>query len=209
MARCREVEERATQTLAWAQRHLGLLDVALDHLTLGRAALYRVVLSGYAGQKGTVPLSRGEEEMERDKAGQKGTVPFSLRENWDSPLQAARRELAAAVDGLRDAGRQDHLPRGLLSRAWLGWLKGEDEQARADLDEAWQIAERGSMRLFMADVLLHRARCFAAGPDRARALDDVAQARRLIDQCGYHRRDAELAVAEAALGEGRGVDSSQ
>jgi hypothetical protein len=28
--------------------------------------------------------------------------------------------------------------------------------------------------------------------------DDLAQARRLIDECGYHRRDEELADAEEA-----------
>ena len=50
------------------------------------------------------------------------------------------------------------------------------------------------MRLFMADVLLHRARLFR---DKAA----LAEARKLIDECAYHRRDAELADAkEAAKG---------
>ena len=62
---------------------------------------------------------------------------------------------------------------------------------RADLDEAWRIAGRGSMRLHMADVWLHRARLFR---DKAA----LAEARKLIAECGYHRRDAELADAEEA-----------
>jgi hypothetical protein len=43
----------------------------------------------------------------------------------------------------------------------------------------------------MADVLLHRGRLF--GDNVA-----LAQARELIDECGYHRRDGELADAEEA-----------
>ena len=67
------------------------------------------------------------------------------------------------MDGLRRAGTQDHLPRGLLTRAWLRFLTGArtgPESAQEDLDEAWEIAERGPMRLFMADIHLHRARLF-------------------------------------------------
>ena len=32
--------------------------------------------------------------------------------------------------------------------------------AQSDLDEAWEIAERGPMPLFLADIHLHRARLF-------------------------------------------------
>jgi hypothetical protein len=41
---CRAIEQRATQTLQWSKPHLNLLDDALNHLTLGRAALYAWVL---------------------------------------------------------------------------------------------------------------------------------------------------------------------
>jgi len=59
------------------------------------------------------------------------------------------------------------------------------------LDEAWQIAARGPMRLFMADCLLNRARLF-------RDTASLAKARDLIDECDYHQRDEELADAEEA-----------
>jgi hypothetical protein len=43
---CRAVSQRASQTLKWAQdSKASLLTIALDHLTLGRAALYEVVLA--------------------------------------------------------------------------------------------------------------------------------------------------------------------
>ena len=96
------------------------------------------------------------------------------------------------------------------------------------------------MRLFMADILLHRVRLFlcgkrsgASGTQPTGSLraeregasgthptdsaprthsvwspypwgspkEDLAAARKLIEECGYHRRDEELADAEAAMEE--------
>jgi len=59
------------------------------------------------------------------------------------------------------------------------------------MPEAWEIAERGSMKLHMADVHLHRARLFR---DKA----ELAEARALIEECGYWRRKEELEDAEKA-----------
>ena len=108
------VSERAAQTLKWAERNnFGLLNIALDHLTLGRAALYAAILEG-------------------------------------SSLDPCRAPLQHTVDGLRRAGHSYDLPRGLLTRAWLRSLEGRrtgPESAQSDLDEAWEIAERGPMKL--------------------------------------------------------------
>ena len=85
------------------------------------------------------------------------------RARSDAPYQIARHELDAAVDGLRRAGQQQYLPLGLLTRPWLRVLTGAAtgaESAQEDLDEAWEIAERGPMKLFLADIHLHRARLF-------------------------------------------------
>jgi hypothetical protein len=158
---CHAVEQRAAQTLKWAEQHLGLSDVALDHLTLGRAALLRAVLDNSAIQ-----------------------TP-------QSALAQAIEKLNATVDGLRAAGQQDDMPRGLLSRAWLHTLTNNPTAAHADLDEAWQIATRGDMRLFMADIRLHRARLFR---DKA----ELHKAHELIEQYGYWRRKEELEDAETA-----------
>ena len=168
----RDIEQRATQRLQWVTSTQWLLDIALDHLTLGRAALYGAILEGGAGQS---------------------------TERW----QTAVTHQDAAVHGLRDAGQLDHLPRGLLTRAWLRRVQGQPDLARQDLDEAWQIAERSSMRLFMADVHLSRLRLFGrtdpypwrTHPDGTPRTppDDLTAAHRLITDSGYHRRDAELA----------------
>ena len=115
------------------------------------------------------------------------------------------------MSGLRRAGQQDDLPRGLLTRAWLRFLTGArtgPESAQSDLDEAWEIAERGPMPLFMADIHLYRARLFHGvtpypwdkdeqGKPRG-PKDDLAAARKLIEQCGYWRRKEELEDAEEA-----------
>jgi len=111
--------------------------------------------------------------------------------NRQSKIEQAREQLTAAVDGLRRAGQQDHIPNGLLSRAWLRFVEGDSDHVRADLDEAWEIAERGPMKLFMADIHLHRARLF-------RDKESLAKGAELIRKCGYWRRKEELADAEAA-----------
>jgi hypothetical protein len=177
---CRAVFQRAAQTLKIAEQNHWLLDIALDHLTLGRAALYEVVLAV-------------------------GGSPFK------TPNLELKTSIDAAVGGLRRAGTAHHTPRGLLTRAWLRFLNGGrtgPESAQEDLDEAWEIAERGPMRLHMADVLLYRARLFHgvkpypwatnASDNARRPKDDLAAARKLIEQCGYWRRKEELEDAEEA-----------
>jgi len=180
---CRAVSQRAAQTLDWWTHHFtnaSPLDIALEHLTLGRAALYAVVLRA-------------------------GGSPFKTQ---DLELKTS---IDAAVDGLRRAGQQFIFPYSLLTRGSLRFLTGArtgPESAQEDLDEAWEIAERGPMRLHMADIHLYRARLFhgvkpypwatdaegnARGPK-----DDLAAARKLIEQCGYWRRKEELEDAEEA-----------
>ena len=156
-----DVSERAEQTLKWDMPSRDLLSIALNHLTLGRAALYTSLLSS-------------------------GPTVDSIRE-------IARRHITAAVDGLRAAGYLDYVLRGLLTRAWLRHVDGDAAGAESDLNAAWEIAERGPMPLYQADIFLHRARLFS---DRTA----LAQARKLIDQHGYHRRDEELRDAESAPG---------
>lgn len=105
----------------------------------------------------------------------------------------AKTGIEEAVAGLRAAGVAHHLPRGLLTRSWLRFVTGDEEGARQDLDEAQEIAERGGMRLFLADIALYRARFFG---DRAA----LAEARRLVEECGYGRRLPEIVDLEEKLG---------
>ncbi len=199
---CLAVSRRAAQTLKWEEgiRGAPLLDFALHHLTLGRATLWATILERGAALP---PLQHPDESAALHN--------HERRSSLKAALQSANGELGAAVDGLRRAGQQILLPHGLLTRAWLRFLTGAGagpESAQEDLDEAWEIAERGPMRLFMADIHLYRARLFhevkpypwatdADGNARG-ARDDLAAARKLIEQCGYGRRKEELEDAEEA-----------
>jgi tetratricopeptide (TPR) repeat protein len=109
--------------------------------------------------------------------------------------------LGTAVDSLQRAGARHQIPRGLLTRAWLRLLEHNAAGAQADLDEAWDIAERGPMRLHLADIHLHRARLFFREKSYPwnSPQDDLTAAEKLIHDCGYHRRDRELADAKRAI----------
>jgi hypothetical protein len=174
-----EVERRAWQALPIDERTGWLLTPALDRLTLGRVHLLGLVLG------------------------------------WPAADRArAHVELDNALARLREATRSHHLPRVLLPRAWLHALEGQWDAARQRLDEAYGLATRGgtagSMKLHLIDTLLHRARLFArrkAEGGRRKKYPwegrtprmDLDEAAAMIDACGYHRRDAELADARAAL----------
>ncbi len=113
--------------------------------------------------------------------------------------------VAAAVNGLRAAGTMDHLPHGLLTASLYHFVHGEHDLALKHLAEAQQIAERGPMPLFLADIHLTRARLAGSvkeegGMMNVDAKAELAQAATLIRTLGYGRRYEELADAEAALG---------
>jgi hypothetical protein len=88
----------------------------------------------------------------------------------------------------------------MTSMQWTPRLNRSDTDL-VRLKRGWEIAERGSMKLFLADIHLHRARLFfreAQYPWESPQAD-LAAAEKLINDCGYHRRDEELADAKAAI----------
>jgi tetratricopeptide (TPR) repeat protein len=181
-----DVGRRARQTLEWAKRQsiAGLLTLALDNLSLGRAHLL------HAQREPNYPITNSLEFLDR------------------------------AVDGLRQAGTQHHIPRGLLARAEYYRLTGAFERARRDLDEAFTIATRGGMGLHLADCHLEYARLYLAilRPERSaegtqskdmramteeqlkeKAQDHWGTAKDMIEKTGYHRRDREVQELEEQL----------
>ena len=81
---------------------------------------------------------------------------------------------------------------------WRAWL-GDETGAEADLREVETIATRSGLRLCQTDLHLLRARLYATR-NPALAREHLAQARALVHDTSYHRRDAEIAVLEHALG---------
>ena len=158
-----DVLERGAAMLATVPSWYSLLDVALDHLSLGRAYLLAV---------------------------QRGTA---------ADLARAASHIQYAVDGLRRAGTQDHLPLALLARAGLHTHTRAFDLARKDLDETLTFATRCGFRLHEADAHLAYARLSLAEAHPALAADHLAKARAIIEATGYHRRDDELADLESTL----------
>ncbi len=107
--------------------------------------------------------------------------------------RALQSELSSVVARFRQTNMLDELPRALLTAAFFaGTLDNSHDEARHYLDQAEQIAERGPMPLYLADVYLHRARLF-------RDKLELAKARALIEKHGYWRRKDELEDAEALI----------
>jgi tetratricopeptide (TPR) repeat protein len=158
---CREVVERAKEAMQVAESNHWLLDIALNYLSLGRAHL---------------GLAQGMAESGEERA---------------AGLAQAAEHLEHAVAGLRRAGQEDDLPRGLLARAALRRVLGDVAGTRADLTEAQEIAERGRMRLHACDAHLEWARLCRALGDGDGEKKHRAQARALVEATGYERRRAE------------------
>lgn len=113
--------------------------------------------------------------------------------------------LDKAVEYLRQAGTEHHLPRGLLSRAGLYRLQLIFEPAQRDLNEAMTIATRGGMRLYEADCHLEYAWLYLAmgGDYKVDAQKSLAKAKAMINEMGYHRRDNEVKELEKQLMQGQ------
>jgi tetratricopeptide (TPR) repeat protein len=157
-------------------------------------------------------LSRAEQTLEWAKAGGGSLLTIALdhhslgRAHLLQALQEgsqdfpqAAEHLNQAVDGLRQAGTQHEIPRGLLARAELYRVQGEFDRAQHDIEEAITIAERGEMGLHQADCHLEYARLYLAMEDADRAREHLAIAKKMIEQMGYHRRDHELEELETML----------
>ena len=129
-----------------------------------------------------------------------------IRASLATPLPQPTLDLphvANAVNGLRAAGRSDYLPRGLLTASLYHFVRGEHDLAEKHLAEAQQIAARGPMPLFLADIHLTRARLAGRMKEEGGGMKvdpraELAQAAKLIRDHGYGRRTQELEDAEAA-----------
>jgi tetratricopeptide (TPR) repeat protein len=165
---CEDVRDRAHHAIEIAQSNNWILDIALDHLSLGRAHLGLALTSGASPD-----------------------------------FTEAAVYLDRAVDGLRQSGNEDDLPRGLLARAALRRLRDSPDDAASDLGEAQEIAERGHMRLHEADVHLEWTRLSMQTGDLDDARRHLERARELVASTGYGRREREVAYLERRLGVGR------
>jgi tetratricopeptide (TPR) repeat protein len=129
------------------------------------------------GRGQTAEVLRRASETIRTGAGyysllSTGLDHISLGRAHPSGSVEAARHLDQAVTFLRRSGQLYYLPRALLARG-----------TPHDLEEVFRIATRSGMRLHLADYHLARG--------------NLAEAERLIQETGYHRRDPELAALRA------------
>jgi tetratricopeptide (TPR) repeat protein len=173
---CNDVSLRAHRVLSWYKSGGwgAILDYGFAFETIGRVTLLQTLLQ---------------------------TVRSSLTPSNSSDLPTAKEYVQSALDAVRRSGATHHIPRTLILQSWLHFLVGDKVTALSDINEAWDIAERGPRRLHMADIHLYRARLFFREkhyPWKS-PQEDLAAAEKLINECGYHRRDEELNDAKRAI----------
>jgi hypothetical protein len=76
----------------------------------------------------------------------------------------------------------------------------EYENSRKDLAEVMRLATRCGMRLFECDAHLEFSRLAISQGNRDAARKHLAAAAALVEACGYHRRDGEVADLKEKLG---------
>lgn len=109
----------------------------------------------------------------------------------DTHCEEAENYLDLAVEGLRKAGDMTWLPAGLLARANWRIQCHRPQEAATDLAEVLEIAESGSMGLYLVDYHLGMARLRRQENQPAEVEKHKAEALRRIGETGYFRRQAE------------------
>jgi nucleoside phosphorylase len=167
---CEEVQGRATYALKLSEEFtghgMGLLDIALDQLSLGRALLGLALVSAREFTEAREHLNRAVEGLRH--SGYEDQLPRGLL------ARAAFRRLRAAHSG-------------------EGVFATDADAALADLREAEEIARRGHMRLHEVDVHLEWTRLSLQTDDNENARRHLDQAHELVTATGYRRRKRELA----------------
>jgi tetratricopeptide (TPR) repeat protein len=151
-----------------------------ERLQAERQLEYPILYSAQGYQYCDLLLGQGQTPEVRRRASQTllmaeqnhlllaiGVDHVSLGRSYPAGSAEGTQHFDHAVDFLRRAGQLDYLPRALFARG-----------TPRDLDEVFRIASRCGMRLHLADYHL--------------AVGNLAEAERLIDETGYHRRDGEL-----------------
>ncbi len=110
----------------------------------------------------------------------------------DGAFKKANEYLDQAVAGLRKAGTSHRLPLALFARAEYWRTRQQYDLAEQDLAEAYEIAELGSMKLYLVDYHIESGRLCRAQNRDGDAQDHFQQAANLIKETGYHRRDGEI-----------------
>lgn len=221
MGRHDEVRVRGLWTLEVSRDFQGMgmgpLDIALDKLTIARAAhaqwreakgLANAVYTPHPtnDEDGDPDAQPGDEDKTTTDTlpAAMPSVPVikqqAIDENRNSTdhHDVAMRAYDQSVEELRRDGIQ-YLPAALIARATYHRDNKDFAAAKSDLDEAENVASPGGMRLYLTDIALERMRLALAedpiisSEEKRSAVNALwLKARELIQTCSYHRRDSEL-----------------
>jgi len=115
-------------------------------------------------------------------------------ENKDAELFFNR-----ALIGAQKSNAIIFIPEFYLYRADFYLTQNQPESALADLNSAGEIIERCGMKLYAVDYSLIHGRYSLATDDIDTALNHYEEAKQLIEETGYHLRDAELDLLAAQI----------
>jgi hypothetical protein len=170
---CRAVARRAEQTLRWhTEDNRSPLAIALDHLTLGRAALYEAILEGSSLESCCSSLKHAIDGLRR--LGTMHHLPYGLL------TRAWLRSLSGASIGAESAQRDLDEASEIAERGPMPLLLADIHLHRARLFGGPKSQVSGEKYPWESPAA------------------DLAAARRLIEKHGYLRRLGELEDAEAA-----------
>ncbi|NGZ27988.1 MAG: hypothetical protein G8345_13995, partial [Magnetococcales bacterium] len=108
-------------------------------------------------------------------------------------------QLRAAVADMRRAGSYDDLPWLLLSHAGVLHRLGDLAQAKTQLAQAMEMAERGEMVLYLAEGYLLTGEMALDEGRREEARAAHQQAKTLMEEMGYLRCQGELLLLEGRI----------
>jgi tetratricopeptide (TPR) repeat protein len=146
-----------------------------------------------------LPANRSESASDADHLAAARACLAELRARGTGDLDAALEHAEAAVSALREKGQLDLLPEGLLTRAELYRFLFRQHEARADLEEMLELAERCQMRLHEYDARVALAAVLAETGERRAASESVAAATVLADELSFRWHDRALATLRARL----------
>ncbi|MDP3007771.1 MAG: hypothetical protein Q8Q54_12320 [Methylococcales bacterium] len=171
-------------------------NILLDS-TSNNEFLYEIIKRGeYILEKHIVPSGAGL-AVQLDQAFGKFIIAqsyFSLNDYANATVYFDQ-----AIKAIEDANRIEYTPQFYLARADFYLTQNQLAPALTDLNSAWEIIERCGMKLYQVDYLLIHGRYSLATADFDTALNHYQEAKQLIEETGYHLRDAELDLFAAQI----------
>jgi tetratricopeptide (TPR) repeat protein len=114
------------------------------------------------------------------------------QKNGNNDFKYAMEFLNRAVSGLQEASRNDYLPRALFVRAECYRRQKQFSKVWDDLNEALEIADSGSMKLYIADYHLEAGKLCAAQGKQPDARKHFTPAKEMMEEMGYLRKLQEV-----------------